>query len=140
MATERANRIRLLAALVVLLVIPVGLFARSQRAGADPSTLSGFLSTYTGDVLWPVMFFFIGRFVLPLANRWPLAAFTLALTLTIEFSQLWHPAALEWLRKQPVIGFLLGNSFLWSDVACLLAGGSIAVLMDAILSALVTKA
>ena len=140
MAIERAGRIRLLAALAVLLVIPVGLFARSRRAGADPATLPGFLATYTGDTLWPMMFFFLGRFVFPRANRWSLAACTLALTLTIEFSQLWHPAALEWLRGQPVIGFLLGSSFLWSDVVCLLVGSFIATLMDAVLSAFLKSA
>ena len=139
MATERVDRIRLLAALVVLLVIPVGLFARSHRAGADPATLPGFLSTYTGDALWPIMFFFIGRFVFPLANRWPLAALTLVLTLTIEFGQLWQPAPLQWLREQPVIGFMLGNAFIWSDVVCLLVGSFISILIDTMLSAFLNK-
>jgi len=139
LATERIDRIRLLAALVVLLVMPLGLFARSQRAGADPATLSGFLSTHTGDALWPIMFFFIGRFVFPLASRWPLAASTLVLTLTLEFGQLWQPSALQSLREQPVIGFMLGNSFVWSDVVCLLVGSFISILIDAMLSAFLKK-
>jgi hypothetical protein len=133
MLATRVDRIRLLSAVVLLLAIPVGLFARSHRAGADPVTLSGFLSTYTGDTLWPVLFFFIGRWVFPLANRASLAAFTLALTLTIEFNQLWQPAILQSLRAQPVIGFLLGNKFIWSDVACLLVGTCVAVLLDTLL-------
>ena len=140
MATTRVDRVRQLAALVVSLVIPVGLFARSHRAGADAATFSGFLSTYVGDTLWPILFFFIGRFAFPRANRWWLAAFTLVLTLTIEFGQLWQPATLQWLREQPVIGFMLGNSFLWSDVACLLVGSVICILMDTMLSAFVEEA
>ncbi len=140
MSTQRTARNRILAALVVLLVIPVGLLARSLRAGADAATLPGFLATYMGDALWPIMFFFLGRVVFPLANRWPLAAFTLGLTLTLEFGQLWQPAWLQWLREQPVIGFILGNSFVWSDVVCLVVGSVVAVIVDAVLSGFVREA
>jgi len=45
---SHANRTRLFAVLVVLIVIPIGLLARSHRAGADPGTLIGFFATYTG--------------------------------------------------------------------------------------------
>ena len=132
-------RTRLLAAVLVLLVIPIGLFARSQRPGADPATVLGFLATYAGDTLWPIMFFFIGRFAFPSAGRWRILACVLGLTLTLEFGQLWQPPTLQWLRTLPVIGFLLGNSFLWSDVACLLVGGLISVVVDALLSFIVKK-
>ena len=135
MEIKRGDRIRIFSALAVLLVIPVGLLARSQRAGADPGALTGFVWTYLGDTLWPVMFFFIGRFVFPKANRRRLAAFTLALTLCIEFGQLWQPPLLQWLRQQPITGFMLGDCFLWSDVACILVGTAAAVLSDALLLA-----
>ena len=139
MTTERVAPIRLLAACVILLVIPVGLFARSHRAGAVPATLFGFLATYTGDTLWPIMFFFIGRIFFPTADRWAIAVFTLLLTLSLEFGQLWQPPLLQWLREQPVIGFMLGNSFLWSDFACLLVGCVIAISIDAILPAFLKR-
>ena len=123
-------RTRLCSLLVVMAVIPVGLFARSMRADADPGTFTGFLATYTGDTLWPVMFYFIGRFIWPrLGFRWLLAG-VLMLTLTLEFGQLWQPTWLQWLRRQPVSGFLLGNTFLWSDVVCCLVGSLLAVLLD----------
>ncbi len=131
---------RIGAALVFLLAIPVGLFARSYRAGADPATLSGMLATYAGDTLWPIMFFFIGRFVSPAASRQALGTLTLLLTLSLEFGQLWQPATLQWLREQPVVGFILGNSFVWSDVACLLVGTAIALLIDTMLSLFLKKA
>jgi len=139
MAIERVCRARLSAALVVLLVIPVGLLARSHRAGADPATLSGFLSTYTGDTLWPILFFFLGRFAFPAANRRRIAAVVLTLTLGLEFGQLRQPEFLQWLRRQPILGFMLGNTFVWSDVACLLVGSVLAVLIDAILSVSLKK-
>ena len=109
---------RLAAIAVVLVVIPIGLFARSQRAGADPSSLGGFLATYTGDTLWPVMFYFLGRFCSPRAKLFSIAAFTLILTLGIELLQLWKTPTLQWLRAQPITGFLLGNTFLVSDMVC----------------------
>ena len=122
------QRIRALA--VVVAVIPIGLLARSMRSGADTSTVGGFLAAYTGDTLWPVMFYFIARFLFPAAKFGSLLAFAVSLTLGIEFLQLWQPGTLQWLRTKPVIGFILGNTFLWSDVICCLVGSMIAVLID----------
>jgi len=134
MARPRVGYIRLFAALVVLLVIPVGLFARAQRATADPATLPGFLASYGGDILWPIPFFFVARLLVPRANRWIVAVSVLALTLTIEFGQLWQPPWLQSLRAQPVIGFMLGSSFLLSDVACILIGTCLCLLIDTVSS------
>lgn len=133
MALSRIVRQRCLAMGVVLVVIPIGLFARSQRSGADPSSLTGFLACYTGDTLWAVLFYFLGRCTFPSAARGTLVAATILLTLTIEFSQRWQTPTLDWLRAQRITGFLLGNAFLWSDVACLLVGTGIAVLLDRLL-------
>ncbi len=139
MEIKQIDRIRISSALLVLLVIPAGLLARSQRVGADPATLTGFPWTYLGDTLWPIMFFFIGRFIFPKANRWSLAAFTLALTLSLEFGQFWQPPLLQWLRQQPITGFMLGDCFLWSDVACILVGTAAAVFIDTALMARVNR-
>ena len=125
-----ANRTRLFAALVVFSVIPIGLFARSHRAGADPTNPIGFLATYAGDTLWPIMFYFAARFCFPAARIVSLLLFVLALTLTLEFSQLWKPPWLECLRSKPGIGFVLGSSFVWSDVVCCWAGSILAMLFD----------
>lgn len=123
-------RCRLFASLMVVAVIPIGLLARSMRADATPGTIVGFLATYAGDTLWPMMFYFLGRFVWPrLSIRWLLAG-VLVLTLSLEFRQLWNPTWLQWLRRQPVSGFLLGTTFLWSDVVCCVIGSLIAVLLD----------
>jgi len=125
-----ANKNRLFALAVVLIVIPIGLLARSHRPDADPATLIGFLATYTGDTLWPIMFYFAARFCFPTARIVSLLLFVLVLTLTLEFSQLWKPPLLVYLRAQPGIGFVLGNSFLWSDVVCCLVGSFLAILID----------
>ena len=127
-----ANRKRLLAVLVVMVVIPIGLFARSHRAGADSSSLPGFLATYLGDTLWPIMFYFAARFCFPNARVVSILLFVLALTLTLEFSQLWKSPLLVYLRAKPGIGFVLGNSFVWSDVVCCLVGSLLAMAFDSI--------
>ena len=129
-AMSPETRTRLFAVITVLVVIPIGLFARSHRAGADPSTLLGFLATYTGDTLWPIMFYFLGRFCFPNAKVISLLAFVLILTLTLEFGQLWKPPWLQYLRRQRWIGFVLGDSFIWSDVICILVGSAVAVPLD----------
>ena len=121
---------RLFSFVVVIAVIPLGLFARSHRKGADAGTLLGFLATYAGDFLWPIMFYFLGRFCFPAARIWWVFGLTLALTLTLEFGQLWQPPTLQWLRQQPIIGFILGNSFVWSDVLCCVVGSCAALALD----------
>ena len=125
-----ANKIRLFAFAVVLLVIPIGLVARSHRPEADPTTPIGFLATYAGDTLWPIMFYFAAQFCFPAAKTISILIFVLALTLTLEFSQLWELPLLVYLRSKPGIGFLLGNCFIWSDVACCLIGSLLAWAID----------
>ena len=117
----------------LVVVIASGLVARLQRASADPTTIGGFVATYLGDTLWPVMFFLIGRLCFPNAHRGKLLSGTLLLTLSIEFSQLWKPPTLEWLRTLPAIGFALGNSFIWSDVVCIIVGSAVALLLDVVI-------
>ena len=119
--------------ITIATVIPIGLFARSHRTGADASAPLGFLATYLGDTLWPIMFYFMGRFCFPIASRRTLFTGTLAITLTLEFGQLWNPPVLLWLRQQPVIGFILGNHFIWSDVVCCVIGALLALLIDFVL-------
>ena len=126
------TRSRIVSCLVVLVVIPIGLFARAHRAGADPATLLGFLSVYTGDTLWPIMFYFMAKFCSPQSRIISLLVFVLGLTLTLEFGQLVRSPTLDWLRKQPGIGFVLGSTFIWSDVICCTVGAAIAVAFDVV--------
>ena len=134
MDSKSANRIRLVAVICFITVVMLGLYARSQRPDAESTTWIGFLATYAGDTLWPVAFCLFGRFLNPGTNGKLLVIGVLALTLVIEFGQLWNPPILQWLRGQPGIGFMLGNSFLWSDVACLLVGSILAFFLDMLLT------
>ncbi|MFN3168649.1 MAG: DUF2809 domain-containing protein [Phycisphaeraceae bacterium] len=122
--TTRAARCVYLAA--ILLIIPIGLFARSHRDGADASTLAGFVATYLGDVLWATMFFLVFALITPRRSTLVLSAITLVFTLGIEASQLYQGEPLKTLRAFKPTGFLLGKQFLWSDVACLVVGTALA--------------
>jgi len=108
------------------LMIPLGLLARSFRAGADPATPTGFVTTYLGDTVWAVMFFFLFAGCLVRWRTHRLAVLTLGVTLAIEFSQRYHVEPLATLRSFAPTRFLHGTHFLWSDVACLLVGTFIA--------------
>ena len=134
MESKGSNCRRVRALLVVCFVIPLGLLARSYRPYADHDTLVGFLALYAGDTLWPIMFFFAGRALSPRARTRTLLCGTLLLTLLLEFGQLWRPEWLQMLRRQPVVGFVIGNSFVWSDVYCLLVGGVLASALDSAFS------
>lgn len=117
---------RLIYLATALAVIPIGLIARSMRDGADPATIGGFVATYLPDTLWAVMFFFLFAAVWPGWGTAVLAAATLAFTVGIEASQLYHGEPLATLRSFGITRFLLGKHFLWSDVICLTIGTSLA--------------
>jgi hypothetical protein len=118
------QRLRYLA--IALSVIPVGLIARSMRGEADASTAMGFVTTYLGDTLWAVMFFFFFAAMLPSWRTWSLGVLTLTFTIAIETSQLYRGEPLASLRSFPTTRFLLGTNFLWSDVICLTVGTAFA--------------
>jgi hypothetical protein len=115
------HRPRLTYALLAATIVVAGLAARHLRSAAP-----GILTTYLGDTLWPVLFFLLFAIALPRAATRTVALLTLATTLGIEFSQLYHAPWLDALRATPPGRLLLGNTFLWSDVACLVVGTAIA--------------
>lgn len=103
-------------------MIPIGLFARSLRKGADATNVPGFIATYLADTLWAVLFFFLFAAVLIRWPAWRLFVLTLCFTIAIEVSQLYDGEPLSTLRDFAPTRFLLGNHFLWSDVICLTVG------------------
>lgn len=111
--------------LLIAIIIPIGLVARHIRS-AHPS----FLSECTGDTLWPVVFFLAIGVAMPRAATWLVASLTLGITAGIEFSQLIHGRWLDTARSVPGLGFMLGNTFLWSDVACIVTGTLLAAICE----------
>jgi hypothetical protein len=103
------------------------------RAGLMP--LPALLSTYTPDVLWAMLVFFIAIFLAPRQPLPVVALAALGFALLMECSQLYQAQWINVLRATRIGGLLLGHGFLWSDVVCYGVG----VGLGASLNALNTK-
>jgi hypothetical protein len=110
-------RSRVVYGLVLIAVIAAGLGSRVFGA-----SLPAFVATYAGDTLYATMVF-VGLAIL--RPRWPtgrLVGIALALSVAIEISQLYHAPWIDALRKTTPGALVLGYGFLWSDLACYVAG------------------
>jgi hypothetical protein len=120
---SKRNRLLYLSAVVV--VIALGLASRRYAA-----SLPAFLAEYAGDTLWATMVFMGIAFLTP---RWPtfrIAAVALAVSYSVEVSQLYHAPWIDNIRHTRVGGLILGFGFLWSDLACYTVGVTLGVVLD----------
>lgn len=110
---------------LAVVVVGLGLFTRSETP-----LLPEFVKLYFGDALWAVMFFlgFAGLF--PTASTGRILLLTAVLVFGLEFLQLAKWPWLVQLRQLPLPRFLLGTTFLWSDVIGLAVGCSVAAAGD----------
>ena len=131
LSTEARNR--LIAAVVILTVIPMGLLARSYRSGADPSTVLGVLVTYSGGYAVAGHVLFCGTILRTKRITANVTVDDTRYHIGLGIGQLWKPPFLMWLRQQPMIGFMLGTHFIWSDIVCCVVGTFCALLVDFVL-------
>ncbi len=115
------TRKRVLTALSITLVVPVGLFTRFY-SGVGESWVRGSLGGVFYVVFWCLVVFLILDASRPL---W-IALAVLLVTAGLEFLQLWHPPALETLRRSFVGSALLGTTFYWNDFPYYIVGALIA--------------
>ena len=111
---------------MLIIAVSLGLLFRLNRAGGS----LGPLGEYGGDTLWPVPFYALLAMALPRLRLAVLLGIVLLVTFGIELSQLFHPPWLESLRRLPVLGFLLGTSFVVSDLVCIGLGVSLCAAID----------
>ena len=102
----------------IFLIILAGLASRSSFA----SHLPEFLATFSGDTLWALTVFLVLGFLFPKAPTLTLAAAAVAISFSVEFSQLNQAPWLNHLRQTLPGKLLLGAGFLWSDLLCYLVG------------------
>ena len=114
---------------VVLLAVTIALGLASRRYR---DVLPYVIAEYAGDTLWATAVFFLLRLVRPAAPGLALAAVTLAIACSVEFSQLAHPPWLDSLRQQPGVALVLGYDFVATDLACYAAGVVLAWAFDAL--------
>lgn len=81
-----------------------------------------FIPLFVGDVLYAAMIYFIVRFIFPIKK--PSFIFTVALLFcfVIELQQLINIEWLVTIRKTLLGRYILGQGFLWSDLACYTIG------------------
>lgn len=62
-----------------------------------------------------------------------LAGGAIAIAFAVEYSQLYHAAWIDSIRRTRIGALVLGSGFLWSDLVCYAVGVGIAALLDAMI-------
>ncbi len=115
------TRKRALTALSIMLVVPAGLYTRFYT-GVGESWVRNSL----GGVFYVIFWCLVVYLVLDASRPLGVAVAVLLVTAGLEFLQLWHPPALETLRRSFLGSALLGTTFYWSDFPYYILGASIA--------------
>lgn len=114
---SRQYKKQIAAVIVILLSAFLGIGSRSAKF-----PLPDFFKLYTGDTMWALAFYAFFTLLLCRSKQWTVFSVTLAFSILIEVSQLWHPSWLEYIRNYKLGGLLLGYGFHWSDLICYTCG------------------
>lgn len=113
--------------LLVLALATIGVGLATRRA---PGIFPRLVVAYGGDVLWATLVYWLVAWVGPAARGVVLAVLAASIALAVELSQLFTPPWLVALRANPFGALVLGEGFLWSDLACYAAGVALAWWLD----------
>jgi hypothetical protein len=117
-----APRSRLVYAVALLLVIGAGLGSR-----VFGRVLPAFVAAYAGDTLYATMVFVLFGIAAPRWSTARVGVAALATSVAVEVSQLYHAPWIDTIRATIPGALVLGYGFLWSDLACYVAGVALAV-------------
>ena len=117
-----APRARVAYAAALLLVVAAGLGSR-----VFGRYLPAFVATYAGDTLYATMVFVLFGIAAPRWSTARVGGAALAVSCAIEVSQLYHAPWIDAIRATIPGALVLGYGFLWSDLACYVAGVALAV-------------
>ena len=118
-------RHRLLYLALIAIVIALGLASRKYRP-----ELPEIIGEFAGDTLWALMVFLGIGFLLPGLSTLRTAALALLFAFAIETSQLYHAPWIDSIRATTLGHLVLGDTFVWSDFACYVAGVAIGAFGD----------
>ncbi len=124
---QRPRRNRLTRLALIALVIALGL--GSRRFG---QSLPAFVATYAGDTLWALLVYLGIGLILSRGSTWRVAALAMSFSVMIEVSQLYHAPWIDSIRGTTLGALVLGQGFLWSDLACYAVGIGLGVLIESI--------
>ncbi len=130
------HRSRPIYALATLIIIAAGLASRSAAASHIPP----FLATYAGDTLWALTVFLVLGFIFPRAPTAAIAAAAIAISFSVEFSQLYQAPWINQLRQSLPGKLLLGAGFLKSDLLCYVTGIALGSLAEILMRPATTRA
>ena len=122
---KERRRSRVLYAALFAATIATGLASRRF-----PAYQPAFVSAYAGDTLWAVMVYWGVALLRPAASDVRLGAVTIAVAWAVEASQLYRAPWLDAIRDTRAGMLVLGQGFLWSDLACYTAGVALAMAVD----------
>lgn len=98
-----------------------GLVSRSSRGRFLPE----FVRDYAGDTLWALMVFLILGFLFPRARTVVLAGAALAISFSVEFSQIYQAEWINQIRATRIGGLVLGRGWVPTDLICYTVGVAI---------------
>jgi hypothetical protein len=98
-----------------------------------PSVFPALIARYGGDALWAAMVFWLLALVNPTRGTVRIAAYALAISWAVEFSQLYHAPWIDTVRATRAGALVLGQGFLWSDLASYAVGIVLAGVVDVVI-------
>lgn len=110
-------RHRLIYAGFSALTLGCGLATRPSRSVIGPE-LAGNL----GDALWAVLVYLLIAWTWRRQSSGRIAVATLAVSVAVEFSQLYHAPWLDAIRRTTLGGLVLGWGFAWGDLIAYATG------------------
>lgn len=127
----KAARARSLPLCLALACLTIGAGLASRRY---PGLFPAFVARYAGDTLWAAMVFWLLALGWRRGSTGRVAAGALAISFAVEFSQLYRAGWIDAVRDTRIGALVLGNGFLWSDLACYTVGVAAAALLDHLLA------
>jgi hypothetical protein len=89
------------------------------------------VATYAGDTLYATMVVVGLALLMPRASTRALASWALAWSVAVEISQLYRAPWIDAIRRTMPGALVLGQGFLWSDLACYVVGVALGAAIDA---------
>lgn len=102
---------------LILLAAATGILTRKA-----PDLFPGFIAVYGGDTLWSFALYYLISLIWYRGTILQRSLLTLAISVAVEFSQLYHAPWIDSLRNTLPGGLILGFGFVPSDLWCYLAG------------------
>jgi Protein of unknown function (DUF2809) len=119
------RRTRLNQAVSAAFVICLGVASRSRFVGLPP-----FWAKYSGDALWALLAFIGLGLFFPSQRTWKVAALAFGVAGADEFSQLYHAAWIDAIRRTWLGHAILGDVFAWTDLVAYAAGIAVGAIAE----------